>query len=142
MLDNSFDFEAQTRSLALASFDLFCRGLAGDSDALAQFIEEMHPDVVVYFPEVSSAGGAYTKEQLPSFFGFVRRAYPSGLTIELDRLFVSGDTAGFQFHDEGVSAKGDDYRGSVFISFQFRDGKLWRYREYFGLRWNMYPAFP
>ena len=37
---------------------------------------------------------------------------------------------------------GSEYRGTVFISFQIKDDKLYRYREYFGLRWNDHPAWP
>ena len=136
------DIESRTRSLAITVFDQFCRGLEGDDTALAEFIDGSHDDVIVYFPQGPNLGGPYTKAQLPEFFGFGREFYPTGLFITLDRLFIAGDTAAFQIHDEATTASGDEYRGTVFLSFQFKEGKLWRYREYFGLRWNNVQPFP
>jgi ketosteroid isomerase-like protein len=135
--------EDTTRADAARAFANFKAGLGGDAEAMRRFItDDWHDEGILYFPKGPNLGGAYRKDQLAEFFGYVTKVYNSGLFITLDRMFVEGDTAGFQFHDEAVTRNGDEYKGCVFISLQMKDGKVWRYREYFGLRWNDDPPYP
>ena len=70
------------------------------------------------------------------FFNYVGTVYPDGLEItELLRRTVSGNTAVFEFKDEGrMSIRGKDlpYKNRVAISLDFENGKIKHYREYFG----------
>ncbi|MCS6803111.1 MAG: nuclear transport factor 2 family protein [Chloroflexota bacterium] len=129
-----------TLAAARAAFATFQAGLAGDRAALDRFIAEMHPEMVLYFPQGPNLSkGAYRGDEIRELFSFVRTVYNTGLFITLDNEFVAGDTVAFQFHDEAVTRDGAHYRGCVVISFKMRDGKLFRYREHFGLRWDTIP---
>lgn len=125
---------------ARAAFATFKAGLAGDRAALDRFIAEMHPEMVLYFPQGPNLSkGAYRGDEIKELFSFVSKVYNTGLFLTLDNEFVAGDTVAFQFHDEAVTRDGAPYRGCVVISFKMRDGKLFRYREHFGLRWDAIP---
>lgn len=132
--------ESTTLAAARAAFANFQAGLAGDQSALDRFLEELHPEMILYFPQGPTLNrGAYRGKEIKELFAFVRTVYNSGLFITVDNEFVAGDTVAFQFHDEAVTRDGANYRGCVVISFKMRDGKLFRYREHFGLRWNDIP---
>ncbi|GIW09414.1 MAG: nuclear transport factor 2 family protein [Chloroflexi bacterium] len=129
--------EQQTLASARAVFADFTAGLAGDVAALERFLTGMHPEMVLYFPQGPNLSrGAYRGPEIRELFAFVRQVYPTGLFITLDAEFVARDTVAFQFHDEAVTRDGSAYRGCVVISFKMREGKLFRYREHFGERWN------
>jgi ketosteroid isomerase-like protein len=133
--------EPSILAAARAAFANFQAGLAGDQAALDRFIDEMHPEMVLYFPQGPNLSrGAYRGEEIRELFSFVGKVYNTGLFITVDNEFVAGDTVAFQFHDEAVTRDGSNYRGCVVISFKMREGKLFRYREHFGLRWNDIPA--
>ncbi|MCS7001877.1 MAG: nuclear transport factor 2 family protein [Dehalococcoidia bacterium] len=129
--------EADVRAAADIAFANFKNGLAGDAEALAAFIDGMHDEVVLYFPQGPNLSkGAYRgKDEIRELFSFVSKVYNTGLFVTLDQAYQSGDTIAWQFHDKAVTRDGSDYRGTIFISFKIKDGKLYRYREYFGARW-------
>ena len=65
----------------------------------------------------------------------MRTVYPEGLTVTLDQVTVDGDRAIIEFRSEGtlvVAGARRPYRNRVAVAFEFRDGRLVRYREYFG----------
>ncbi|MFN8534543.1 MAG: hypothetical protein U0556_13470 [Dehalococcoidia bacterium] len=128
---------AATLEAAHASFATFAAGLAGDKAAMDRFVDEMHPEMILYFPQTGRLqGGAYVGDEIRQLFSFVNTVYNTGLHISPDNEYLAGDTVTFQFHDEAVTRDGAPYRGCVAISFKMRGGKLFRYREHFGLRWG------
>jgi len=122
-----------TRALAAKAFGAFTQGLGtGNWQA---FFDLMSDDFTFTFPTGKYLGTHTGKATAMEFFGYVSKVYPEGLKVTLDRVTVDGGTAIFEFRDEGTlvlpSGK-QPYKNRVAVSMDFQDGKLVRYREYFG----------
>ena len=65
----------------------------------------------------------------------MRSVYPEGLTVTLDQVTVDADRAIVEFRSEGtlvLPGERRPYKNRVAVAFEFRDGRLVGYREYFG----------
>ncbi|MEO8499639.1 MAG: nuclear transport factor 2 family protein [Vicinamibacteria bacterium] len=118
-----------------AAFEKFSKGLkTGD---WSHFTDLLTEDFVFYFPQGKWHGEHGGKAKALAFFPYVTSVFPGGITVvSLDRVHVSGDTAMFEFKDEGTmvlpGAPPRPYKNRVAIAFDFRGDQVCGYREYFG----------
>ena len=133
-LKEGYSVETNIESLADLAFERFKNGLKGGS--WGPFFEMLDDDFTFHFPQGDYLGLNEGKDKAIEFFNYVGTVYPDGLEItELLRRTVSGNTAVFEFKDEGrMSIRGKDlpYKNRVTISLDFENGKIKHYREYFG----------
>ncbi len=132
MSENNPDAElvAQGRHV----FELQARAMSAKyADGLADFLALIHDEVVWQFPKGQYAGQHQGKASFAEFFRFACAYYPTGLTFHLDRVLSDGESnVAFEFHDEGQTRDGQDYRANVVIVYTLADHKVSGYREYFG----------
>jgi ketosteroid isomerase-like protein len=121
---------AATLSTGLRGFEAFKRGLA--TGAWSEFLMLLTDDFEMYFPVGQYKGCHQGKDKAQEFFRYVSQVYNEGLhVVELLRLTANEQTVVFEFRDEGL-LRGEMYRNRVTVSWDIRDGKIARYREYFG----------
>lgn len=121
---------AQTLSIGLHGFEAFKLGLA--KGEWQEFLGMLTDDFEFYFPVGNYKGQNRGKAKAQEFFSYVREVYNQGLHIvELLRMTANEKTIVFEFRDEGM-LRGEMYRNRVTVSWDIRDGKIARYREYFG----------
>lgn len=121
---------AATLGTGLRGFEAFKRGLA--TGAWSDFLALLTDDFEMYFPVGQYKGVHQGKEKAQEFFDYVSQVYSQGLhVVELLRMTASEQTVVFEFRDEGLM-RGEMYRNRVTVSWDIRDGKIARYREYFG----------
>jgi ketosteroid isomerase-like protein len=129
------DDPRSTEAKGREAFEKFRRGLA--AQGWTDFIDLLTDDFTFHFPQGKWRGEHRGKEKAGEFFAYVTSVFPGGITVSsLDRVLVSGDTAMFEFKDEGEmllpGAGPRPYRNRVAIAFDFRGEKVSGYREYFG----------
>ncbi|MBH8571817.1 nuclear transport factor 2 family protein [Nostocaceae cyanobacterium CENA369] len=118
-----------TLKIARQGFEHFTQGLAtGEWQA---FLDMLTEDFTFWFPTGKFQGLNVGKERAREFFQYVSASFPSGITINLDRLTSNETTVIFEFHDEGILF-GQPYKNRVAVSFDVCGDKICGYREYFG----------
>lgn len=126
---------SSTEALGRAAFEEFRRGLkTGDWRGFTDLLTD---DFTFYFPQGKWRGEHRGKEKALEFFPYVTSVFPGGITVvSIDRVHVSGETAMFEFKDEGTmvlpGAPPRAYRNRVAIALDFRGDQVCGYREYFG----------
>lgn len=119
---------------ARRAFDLQARAMSAKVEGeIDDFLAVIHQDITWRFPIGRYAGTHQGKASFEEFFRYACNYYPTGLTFYLDRVMSDGQaTVAFEFHDEGVTADGRDYKANVVISYTMEGEKVIGYREYFG----------
>lgn len=116
------------------AFDLQARAMSATvENGIDDFLTAIHDDIVWRFPIGRYAGTHEGKSSFAEFFRFACSYYPTGLTFHLDRVMTDGENnVAFEFHDEGVTRDGKDYKANVIIVYTMHGDKVGGYREYFG----------
>ncbi len=115
-------FELQTRAMS-----------AKVEGGIEAFLDVIDPEIVWRFPIGRYAGTHEGKSSFEQFFRFACSYYPTGLTFFLDRVLSDGDSnVAFEFHDEGITQDGRDYKANIVIVYTLQKDKVVGYREYFG----------
>lgn len=123
----------ETRTRAASAFGHFADGLA--TGRWQPFLDLMADDFTFSFPMGKYVGEHAGTAKAAEFFAYVRSVYPDGLAVTLDRVTVDGDRAIFEFRSEGTLVLPNErrpYKNRVAVVFEFLNGKLAHYREYFG----------
>ncbi len=126
--------KAEFITAARRAFDLQARAMSAQvENGIADFLAVIHPDIIWRFPIGRYAGTHEGKASFEEFFTFACNHYPAGLTFYLDRVLSDGEkNVAFEFHDEGITKDGGDYKANVTIYYTMQDGLVIGYREYFG----------
>lgn len=105
---------------------------AAQPGAVEKFFEYIDENIEWTFPIGRYAGTHSGKDSYEEFFRFACAYYPQGLFYFFDKIYAEGpDTAAVEFHDEGKTVTGRDYKAEVTIYYTVRAGKLVNYIEEF-----------
>jgi ketosteroid isomerase-like protein len=118
-----------TLKVAHQAFEHFRHGLA--TGEWQGFLDMLTEDFTFWFPMGKFHGLNVGKERASEFFQYVCESFSGGLTVTLDHWTSNETTVVFEFRDEGALL-GQPYKNRIAVSFDVRDDKICRYREYFG----------
>lgn len=119
----------QNKELVTRTWQAFIKG---DVDtALANMSDEISWVIPGNLQGVS--GLKRGKAAVREFGSNVGRAFPQGLTSDINKVHAAGDTVIVELTNHGKAANGKDYRNEYCFIFELENDKIRRVREYVDL---------
>lgn len=117
----------QNKQTATELFDRFsARDLAGVLDLLTDDATWR----IVGKPELLSAAGAHSKEEIAGIFRGMAGQLPDGLKMTVKSLIAEGDKVATEVESYGKLQNGRVYNNEYHFAITFRDGRISAVREY------------
>ena len=74
--------------------------------------------------------GRFSRDQIRAAAGGIFDAFPEGIRFELHDMVAEGDKVAVEASSRGLHASGQVYSNQYHFLFQFRDGRVFRLKEY------------
>ncbi len=74
--------------------------------------------------------GFMPKDKIVEGAGAVLAAFPEGLTFEITGITAEGERVAIEAESDGVHVSGQHYHNYYHFLCEFKDGKLYRFKEY------------
>ena len=94
------------------------------------FVNMYHPDGAVWTSGQTLISGTFGKEQISRAAGAIYEAFPQGLNFTILAMTAEGDRVAVEAKSEGDHISGKRYENLYHFLFEFRDGQLYRLKEY------------
>lgn len=130
---NCFDgsgSRGQTDSAAneLAHTAMHClnAGMAGNRDAMNEFLALLADDVRLWFPPTPNTQSPYIGREAATwlFRDFLMDMYPNGMTIDSFHETSSGTRTAFELQSHGIRKDGSEYVNSPCLSLDVKAGRI------------------
>ncbi|MCU0523759.1 MAG: nuclear transport factor 2 family protein [Elainella sp. Prado103] len=127
----------QTLQIAENAFQAFSQGLrSGD---WVPFLNQLSDDFTFWFPAGPFKGWNQGRERAHEFFSLVSVMFPEGLTLTIQQITSNTTTVVYEVQSQGM-LKGYPYQNQAAIAFEVRDNKIYAYREYLGVIFQLEPS--
>jgi uncharacterized protein len=101
----------------------------GDVDAALDLVADDASQRLM-FAMPGSPGVWHGKEGLRGFVDNLKRLFPDGTTVTVERIHGSGDSVAVETTNSGTTFKGTEYSNRYCYIYEIVDGKISEIREY------------
>ncbi len=94
------------------------------------FVALYHPRGSLWTSGNTLMSGTYSRDQIAAFGGDIFDAFPQGLAFSIVGMTAEGDRVAVEAESKGEHSSGQLYHNFYHFLFEFRDGKVYRLKEY------------
>lgn len=116
--------EQENKARVEAFFNCLSRG---DVDG---FVAMYHPQGSLWTSGNTLISGDFSIEQIAAAGAAIFDAFPEGLVFSVHSMIAEGEKVAVEAQSAGMHSSGQAYSNLYHFLFEFRDGKVWRLKEY------------